>query len=183
MKCALVLMLAAFANGQDADTAGRADPTLHTDVRLHADVMKLIEVTGVRAAMQNAVGQLVTSGKAKMMQVCPGCSPAFADEWARRMLARINLDDFIAVYARVYEKYLTDDDVVQLIALRNRAGTSQPPAIPDGLKQKLSARMTSIQSEIMGGTTQLGAKLGGDIGREIQQEHPEYFKQTAAGRP
>jgi hypothetical protein len=31
----------------------------------------------------------------------------------------------------------------------------------------------------MGGTTQVGAKLGGEIGAEIQQEHPEYFKQPA----
>jgi hypothetical protein len=44
--------------------------------------------------------------------------------------------------------------------------------------------MVTIQSEIIGGTTQLGAKLGGDIGKEIEKEHPEYFKNVSkVGRP
>jgi len=44
--------------------------------------------------------------------------------------------------------------------------------------------MVTIQSEIIGGTTQLGAKLGGDIAKEIEKEHPEYFKNVSKmGRP
>jgi hypothetical protein len=65
-----------------------------------------------------------------------------------------------------------------LILLRNQIKNSRPPTISDELKQKLAAQLTSIQSEILGGTTQLGAKLGGDIGNEIGKEHPEYFKES-----
>jgi len=147
--------------------------------RLHSDVIKLVELSGTRAAMQNSLKQLVNDGKTRMMQACPGCSPAFGDEWAKRMLARANLDDFIDVYVRVYEKYFNDDEVKELIALQNQIRSSQPPTISSELKQKLAAQMTSIQSEIMGGTTQVGAKLGGDIGAEIEKEHPEYFKNAS----
>jgi hypothetical protein len=37
-----------------------------------------------------------------------------------------------------------------------------------------------IQSEIIGGTTQLGAKLGGQIGEEIGREHPEWAPSPSA---
>jgi hypothetical protein len=42
--------------------------------------------------------------------------------------------------------------------------------------------MPSIQSEIMGGTTQLGAKLGAEIAMEIGKEHPEYVKNVAPAK-
>jgi hypothetical protein len=29
--------------------------------------------------------------------------------------------------------------------------------------------------EIVGGSTEIGARLGGEIGAEIEKEHPEYF--------
>jgi len=95
------------------------------------------------------------------------------------MLARAKVDDYVDVYVRVYEKYFNDDEIRQLIVSQNEARNSQPQTISDALKQKITAQFPSLQSEIMGGTTQVGAKLGGEIGAEIQQEHPEYFKQPA----
>ena len=81
-------------------------------------------------------------------------------------------------------KSINDAEVEQLIAAQNQIRNSQRPTLPDELKQKLAAQMVTIQSEIIGGTTQLGAKLGGDIGKEIEKEHPEYFKNVSkVGRP
>src|SRR5580700_6195506 len=77
------------------------------DAKLHSDVIKLVELSGIRAAMQNNLKQIVDRGKARMLQLCTGCDPAYSDEWAKRMLTRLNIDDFIDVYVRVYEKYFS----------------------------------------------------------------------------
>ena len=102
-------------------------------------------------------------------------------------LVRVNVDDFIDVYVRVYEKHFSDDEIEQLIAAQN-----QIRKIPSGQIFLMSFRNREIGSsdghqsrvEIIGGTTQVGAKLGGEIGKEIELEHPEYFKNVSkVGRP
>ena len=89
---------------------------------------------------------------------------------------------FSDVHARVYEKYFTDDEIVQLIVLQNQIRNSQPRTISDKLKHKLDSQLISIQSEIMAENTQVGAKLGGEIGKEIGEEHPEYFTKAKASK-
>jgi hypothetical protein len=99
MKPALVLALA-IGTLAYPQQPGKAAPAV--DPKLHADVIKPVELTGVRALMQNGIKQVISDGKARMTQSCTGCDPAFAEEWAKRMVSRINLDDFIDVYIRIY---------------------------------------------------------------------------------
>ena len=72
MKFATLLAIAVLASAH-----GRADspqPTVAegapqvVDPKLHADVTKLVELTGIRAAMQNNLKQLVDRGKARMLR-------------------------------------------------------------------------------------------------------------------
>jgi hypothetical protein len=49
------------------------------------------------------------------------------------------------------------------------------------LKEKLTSVMPSIQSEILGGCVQVGAKLGAEVGQAIEKEHPEYLKAVVDG--
>jgi len=114
-----------------------------------------------------------------MMDKCERCTPAFGDEWEKRMLARTNIADYVDVYVRVYEKYLTREDVTELIALQEAKKASQPSNLSPRLKEKLSSLTTTMTSETIGGCAQIGAKLGGDIGGEIEKEHPEYMKPPA----
>ena len=184
MKFAVLLATAVLAgaqvpasSGQSTLPAGTSPPVI--DARLHADAVKLIELGGIRTAIQSRIAQTIGESKSRMMQACKGCAPEFADEWAKRMAARIKVDDYVDVYVHVYEKYFNDDEIRQLIAVQNSARSAQPQTVPEALKQKLADLFPSMQSEIMGGTTQLGAKLGAEIGGEIQKEHPEYFKQAS----
>jgi hypothetical protein len=170
MQAAILLAVAALANAQPRGGFQAANATLH------ADVVKLVELSGIRVAIQNSLAPLIGEGKTNMLKLCTGCDPRFGDEWAKRMLARTNIQDFIDVYVRVYEKHFNDDEVRQLIASGHRIGGSSPPTLSNELKQKLDAEMVTIRSEIVGGTTQVGAQLGGEIGKEIQKEHPEYFR-------
>ena len=42
----------------------------------------------------------------------------FRDEWKKRFLERSNLQDYLDVYVRVYEKHFTDAEINELIALQ-----------------------------------------------------------------
>jgi hypothetical protein len=177
MRFAIGFMLAGLSAAQPPSTSlPLADP------KLHADVLRLVELAGSRAAMQNGLPKLIEQGKAKVTESCGGCDPRFVEEWGRRMTARLNLDDFVNVIVRVYEKYLTDAEVLQLIASRTDNEPGQEPRIPAELLQKLTNLAPSMDSEIVGGTTQIGAKLGSEIGLEITKEHPEYLKNAAAAK-
>ena len=168
-----------------AQQANTPVPPAHTgvehaaDSKLHEDVLTLIAVDGTKPRLQSGIPQQVESGKKQMMQACSRCTPAFGDEWARRMLARLQVEDFVQVIVRTYEKYLNDEDVQQLIVLWKAKNESRPTHVSPELQQKLTSIMPSIQSEILGGCVQIGAKLGAEVGQEIEKEHPDYMKPSA----
>jgi len=163
-----------------SEKSGAASDQTKVDPKLHADVVRLVELDGARERMRSGLKPLIENGKNVMMRTC-NCDPAFGDEWAKRMLARTNLDDYVNVIVRAYEKYLSDDEILQLLTLIEKKNT-QPASPSPHLKEKLAAIMPSLQSEIMGGSTQVGSKLGAEIGQEIGEEHPEYFKQPAQAK-
>lgn len=155
------------------DTTRAADKP---DLKLHADAVKLVEFSGARKRLENRFASMVEDGKKQMMQQCPQCSPEFGEEWSKRMLARVNVDDFLEVFVQGYEKNFTDDEILELIKLQEKSKDSQPPVPSPHLKEKVDAVMPTVLSEIMGGCARIGAKLGAEIGAEIEKEHPEYTK-------
>lgn len=155
-------------------------PVPAQDPNLHTNVLTLIQLTGDRARLQTALPKLLSQGKAKMLNAYPSVSPAFGEEWERRMAARISVDDFLDVTASVYEKHFTSDEIRQLIAMFKAKQEGKPVKAPEALQQKMTAEMPAILSEIAGGTTQVAVKLGSQIGGEIAKEHPEYMHQKPA---
>ena len=150
-------------------------PAATQDPNLHANVLTLIQLTGDRGRLETALPKLLSEGRAKMLKAYPNISPAFGQEWERRMAARISVDEFLEVTASVYEKHFTSDQIQQLIAMFKAKQEGKPVTAPEALQQKLTAEMPAILSEIAEGTTQVAVKLGSQIGREIAKEHPEYL--------
>ena len=111
-----------------------------------------------------------------MMEKCPRCTPEFGEEWEKRFLERTNVEDYVNVYVRVYEKYFTDQEMAELIALQNDKKASVTAVPSPALKEKLTSVMPSVLSETMGGCAQVGAKLGAEVGMEVERDHPEYIK-------
>ena len=146
------------------------------DRKLHADAVKLVELSGARKHLEDGFASMTEEGKKHIMQRCPQCSPEFSEEWSKRMLARLKADDFLEVFVQAYEKSFTDDEILQLIELQEKSNNSQPSAPSPHLKEKIDAVMPTVMSEIMGGCTRIGAQLGAEIGAEIEKEHPEYIK-------
>jgi hypothetical protein len=138
--------------------------------------MKLFEMIELKQKVLDAIKQKMPEAKKQMMENCQRCTSAFADEWEKRMLAKTNVGDYVDVYSKVYEKYLTLEDVNELTAMQKAKQASQMAEPSARLKEKLTSVMPSLMSEIMGGCAQVGAKLGAEIGMEIEKEHPEYMK-------
>ena len=145
------------------------------DANLHAKVLILIQLTGDRERLQSALPKLLSQGKAKMLMAYPNVSPAFGEEWEKRMAARISVEDFLDVTASVYEKHFTSGEIQRLITVFQAKREGESVKAPEALQQKLAAEMPAILSEIAGGTMQVAVKLGSQVGGEIAKEHPEYL--------
>jgi len=107
----LALALSAHVQAPSAKSGGTTNDARQADPVLHADIVALFDLIDLRHELLDRVKQTMPEAKKKVMDNCQTCSQAFADEWERRMLARTDIDDYIAVYVKVYEKYFTVEDV------------------------------------------------------------------------
>jgi hypothetical protein len=179
----LLLALTLLANAQSPvdkpSETGESTTARKVDPKLHADAIRLVEVSGAKQRLQDNFKQMVDDGAKQMMEKCQRCAPEFGDEWRKRFLERSNVQDYLDVYVRVYEKYFTDAEIGELIALQKDKGTSKVAEPSPALKEKLTSVMPSVMGDSAGGCAQIGAKLGTEIGSEIEREHPEYMKPPA----
>jgi hypothetical protein len=159
-------------------------PNAAADLKLHENAVKLVELMGVRKRMADGKEAVLEMGRDALVKQLPDADSRFADEWTRRMRERLNMDDFIDVVVKVYEKHFTAAELEELIAAQQAVNESKTPPLSVGLKGKYQAEMMDIQSEIMGGCTEVGAKLGGSVGKEIGDEHPDWLKPSKSdGKP
>jgi len=96
------------------------------------------------------------------------------------MKADEHINDYVHVIVVTYEKHFTSDEIAELISVQQDINNKKPPVLSDHLKSKLAADGVTIQSEILGGCTQVGAKLGGDMAQAIGKEHPEWVKASSS---
>ena len=155
-------------------------PVESTDVGLHADVMQYLELTGVRQKIVTQKPVFIEAARKKMMAQCPRCSVRFINELTKRISSDMSVDDFVQVYAGVYEKYLTQQDVDELIENQKQINAHQPFGLSPELREKVRSLLPTILGEITGGCTKVGAELGMKAAREVEQEHPEFANQAGA---
>jgi hypothetical protein len=174
----LLLVLALSVNAQspvDKHSDSETTAAKKVDPKLHADAVRLVEVSGVKKQLQDSFENTVEESRAAMMDKCKGCAPEFGKEWKKRFLERANMNDYLDVFVRAYEKYFTDAEVNELIGLQK--DTSKGPSA--ALKEKITKVMPDLMAETIGECSKIGAKLGAEIGGEIEREHPEYIKPPA----
>lgn len=141
----------------------------------HLTAVKLVDASGSRERMQAAAPTVIESAVASMGQSCPGCNPAFFAEFKKRFTERLRIDDFVAVVVRAYEKRFTENELAELLSAANAQKAQKSVPLSPELEKKVTDTMPALMGEIVGGTTEVGGKLGADIGAEIQREHPEWF--------
>jgi len=175
-----VLVLALSANAQSpVDKPSESETTLakKVDPKLHADAVRLVEVSGAKQHLQDNLEKMVNEAQKAMMDKCQGCAPEFGKEWKRRFLERTNINDYLDVYVRAYEKYFTNAEINELIVLQKETSKTAVPS--PALKERLTAVMPELMADAIGDCGKIGAKLGAQIGAEIEREHPEYMKPPA----
>jgi len=146
--------------------------------QLHESAAQLVDLMGVRDRLKVLVDKMAQDGKERMLHDYPNDDPAFAQEWAERMRARLNIEDFVNVAVQAYERHFTNEELSEMIQAQRDMNAKKSPSISTHLQEKLAAIQVTVQSEIIGGCTQLGAKLGGDIGQEIGKQHPEWVRKS-----
>jgi hypothetical protein len=183
MRNLLILAVVSLPIAAQQPNAPTDKPPVATLSDAHKSAVELVEVTGMRQQLLDHKAESVKAGQDAIRQNSPAINPAFVDEWGKRMLAQYNVDAFLAVAVHVYEAHFTNDELRQLIQAQLDAKASKPVTLSPQLKQKLTENMSAIQSEIIGGCSQVGAKAGADIGQQLQKEHPEWFPEPASASP
>jgi hypothetical protein len=183
MKLAIGLALFTFwaVAQQTGQPPSKKEPSADetgTPDKFRADVLRMLEMDGTKQRVQDGFKQALIDAKAKMAKVCPQCAPEFFDEWARRMESQYTIPQVMDIFARAYQKYLSHEDILQLIALHDELKKDPTASMSPALKEKLVSILPSLMGDMTGGTTQLGAKLGAEIGGEIEREHPEWIKKA-----
>lgn len=165
--------------GSRPPAAGVADATPvegTEDPRARADAAKLAELMGARQKLEQNLNTTMESAVDAMRRKYPGVDPRFIAEFKKRLRAQFNPDDFIAVFIRVYAQHFTAGELEEMIAAARARQKSEPVMLSPELREKIRANAIEIDSELMGGFTEAGARLGGKIGIEIAREHPDWVE-------
>ncbi len=148
------------------------------DPKLHDSAIKFLQASDARQRLGQNIDKLLTDGREAMLQRNQGLDPRFADEWLKRMRTRVNLDDLVNATAQVYERYFTSEELDELTQAQLAMKRGQLHTLPAELGQKLKANSPKILHDINVQTSLIGARLGKEVGQQIEREHPEWGKNT-----
>lgn len=83
MKLKLFILLLAVGLAALAQAPPVApDPVREAETaKLRANVLKLLEMEGIRENLQQRIKTTMPESKANMRQACEKCAPEFAEEW------------------------------------------------------------------------------------------------------
>jgi hypothetical protein len=174
------LSVASFAPQPARAQANTAPAPLSTSdsaerQKLHDSAMNFVEASDGRQRFEQSLDKLLEDGKQTMMFKNPGLAPQFGDEWIKRMRQRVSLDQFVATTAQVYEKYFTRAELDKLTWAQLAFKKGGVYTLPPQLAEKLKTNSATIQEEINRATSLIGGRLGSEVGREIEKEHPEWI--------
>jgi hypothetical protein len=153
-----------------------AKPAAPVDPKLHEKAIQLTQFAGLRQQIDSRIEMTLQQGKDETLRKSPQIDPAFGDEWVKQMRASMKVDDFVNVYVKAYEKYFTVKDLQELIDAQSAANDSRPITLSQTLQEKVKANAPAMQSEVLAGCAEIVERVGTQTSRQIQKEHPEWFK-------
>ena len=89
MNCTVLLLaLTLSANAQspmadEPSAQGETTVTKKVDPKLHADAIRLVEVSGVKQRLEDNLEMVVDGAQKVMMDQCQRCTPEFGKEWKK----------------------------------------------------------------------------------------------------
>jgi hypothetical protein len=165
-------------SSSDVYLSGSSGLSSNVDPRAREEAAKLAELMGIRQKLEEKFPTMMQGAVAAMRRNYPNVDPRFAAEWERRLRAQLNADDFVDIFVRVYAEHFTADELEEMIQAVRARQDSKPVTLSPQLVEKIRANAIDIQSEILGAFTEAGAREGGEIGKEIGQEHPDWVRKV-----
>jgi hypothetical protein len=143
----------------------------------YAAAVKVMNASGLReqfpqmvATMLEGISKQLTSKQSDGTT----CNADFVAEWKKRFSARLSFDQVMDAVATVYAKHFTLRELNEISDLRAAVSQGKTPQPSQALQDKLQKEGIAVQSEAMGATTQMGARFGGEVARDIGREHPDW---------
>lgn len=133
------------------------------DPALQADLRRLMDDVGMDQLMRLQMDQMITPMGA-MLKTNPQLTPAFVDEFLRRIKEQL-LDGRVQDLAiQEYAKFFTHDEIQQMIAYQESPVGRKAKQVMPQVMSEMGTRMTAMSQELAKQTL-----------TEIAQEHPEYI--------
>jgi hypothetical protein len=151
--------------------------------KLEDSAMKFLEASDARHRLAEVLDKLLEDGRQSMMKKNPGLDPQFGDEWLKRMRTKVSLDQFVMLTAQVYEKYFTADELGELTQGQLAMKQGHLYGLTPQLADKLKSSSPHIQEDINRETSLLGGRMGAEVGKEIEKDHPEWINKLNATAP
>lgn len=170
------IVLALVATALPLAAQPSASTTLADANKLHKSALAFVEASDARQRLQFSLDRLLEDGKQAMLRTNPGMNPDFGDEWVRRMRSRVSLDEFVNATAQVYERHFTSQELDQLALAQRAVKSGHSSPLPSDLVEKMKTESALIQHDINTQTSEIGSRLGKQIGEEIAKDHPEWVK-------
>ncbi len=180
----LALILSAQAQTPDNKAIQTTIPTADSNTaaaipvdskKVHADAIQLVELMGARQQVPALWKAMIGDGRKQMKEQCELCSAKFSEEWANRMLARMNLDGIIEISAQGYEKHFTPDEIDALLEHLKKTNAGEKSEISSALAAKFDAELPKMRDEFNDSCANSFSELSSKISSEIEHDHPEYL--------
>ena len=145
----------------------------------NANALELVELMGVRKHFVIDRGTGMAEAKQQLLREYPVLTTAFVNEWAKRVEAQLNPDDYVVLAAGVYASHFTNDELAELVQGRRNANAGRPSGLPQPLRDKLVRVMPTVAGEIAAGSAQASATLGAQVAEQVAREHPDWLRRSA----
>jgi len=140
-----------------------------------ADIRKLLEIGGSRAAMVNIMGLLEKDIRPLLKTSLPPGEyrNRLVDLFFEKFHSKLDLQQMLDLAVPVYDKYFSDEDLKGMIAFY-----STP------LGEKMVKNLPEVTSELGENGRKFGEQVGRDSMAEVLSEHPDLKKALEeAARP
>lgn len=145
-----------------AAAPGQATPASIDPVK-EADIRSLLELVGVRDAVQDAVAKGSEQFRENLIASVPDNERGqqFVNAFVADYQKKFNADDVIGQLVTIYDRHFTEDDVKTLLQFYGSP-----------LGQKYAAEMPKISAEVQAANRAAGTRVAKDVLQDLRQQYP-----------
>jgi uncharacterized protein len=159
------------AHPQTPPAASASAPQSDIDPAKKADIMRLLELTGAKALVEQMMTTMLKDIRPLMANSLPpgAYRETLVDLFFTKFQSKVDPQALLDLSAPVYDKYFSHAEIKQLIAFYETP-----------LGQKAASTLPKLTAEVGALGRQWGEKIGRDSMEEVLAEHPDLAKALEA---